>query len=86
MVGQSRPPQPYFSEHRCPDGSPFLFTGCLTPVSSRDDCRCVNAWTNRAPGAPDLNPSIGGIQNDGRISVPRERVCRFQTPTEQIVA
>jgi hypothetical protein len=123
-----RPPQPYFAERRCPDGSPFLFTGCLTPVSSRDDCRCVNAWTNRAPGAPDLNPSIGGVQNDGRIwnrfyrgratpanacpilpvadlpggtmladarlryrvktvnqvAVPRERVCRFQTPTEQI--
>ena len=31
------------------------------------DCSCVNAWTNRAPGAPDLNPGIPGLQNDGRL-------------------
>lgn len=79
-----RPPAVFNNTQTCPDGAPYLFTGCLTPVAapgsivpedpsiSNDsageaDCSCVNAWTNRAPGTPDRNPSIGGLQNDGRM-------------------
>jgi hypothetical protein len=31
------------------------------------DCNCVNHWSNNSGLGPDLNPSIVGVQNDGRV-------------------
>lgn len=72
---QTRKPPAIFNDVlRCPDKTPFLFTGCLTPVlesapgvASNTDCNCINPWTNHTAAGKDENAQIGGLQNDGRV-------------------
>jgi hypothetical protein len=56
----------------CPDGGPFLFSNCLTPVAVAGDAvqgnaHCVNSRLNNTPGAIDQDPATAGVQRDGRV-------------------
>jgi hypothetical protein len=56
----------------CPDGGPFLFSNCLTPVAvagdaSQGNAHCVNSRLNNTPGSIDQDPATAGVQRDGRV-------------------
>jgi hypothetical protein len=56
----------------CPDGGPFLFSQCLTPVAvagdaSQGNAHCVNSRLNNTPGSIDQDPATAGVQRDGRV-------------------
>ena len=83
-----RPPAVYNATQTCPDKSPFIFTGCRTPVNvtspgviSTSHGNCITPWTTRAVTAVDEMPNafIGGLQNDGRLW---NRILRGDRVTE----
>jgi hypothetical protein len=64
--------QPPAAADSCPDGGPFLFSQCLTPVAVAGDAaqgnaHCVNSRLNNTPGAIDQDPTAAGVQRDGRV-------------------